>query len=236
VMRGTTTTYSPGRLPGRQFVEPEVATPLQARQAWNREQANLATAAAERRGFTDPTIERRFGGFRAPEQTLKEATPGEPLGAAQERTMRGRLFEVEQRRIQRQEEQAVGDRAASRFDELAKRRYGTPSVDRKTGLITHTHPTDEYHLRDLGEAREYAREQGNTDAGMQYMEWSKRLRQMYPDVYATTMRDNPLAWREVVITHGPQLPAPTTASFREPAMTEPERFLTGQVSGFVPGP
>ena len=34
VMRGTATTFSPGRLPGNQFAEPEMATPLQAKQSY----------------------------------------------------------------------------------------------------------------------------------------------------------------------------------------------------------
>ena len=74
VMRGTATTYSPGVLPGHQFAEPEVATPLQAQQTWNRGMRGEAVAAGDRRGFTIPeaTLDTQYGGFRETGQTGKE--------------------------------------------------------------------------------------------------------------------------------------------------------------------
>jgi hypothetical protein len=74
VMRGTATTFSPGRLPGHQFAEPEMATPLQAQQAWNRGMRGETVAAGDKRGFTTPeaTLDTQYGGFREPGQTGKE--------------------------------------------------------------------------------------------------------------------------------------------------------------------
>jgi hypothetical protein len=232
-MRGTATTFSPGRLPGRQFAEPEMATPVQAQQAHNRGMANLATAAADRRGMTDPRIEAQYGGFRAPGQTIEEVKAAkEGPGATQERLMKGELFHAQQEKLAREEDKARRDEAVATFSKIALRRYGTFDKTGKAVL-----PTDEHLLRDINEAQEYAREQGNHQAGMSYMEWSKRLREMYPDVYAATMRENPMAWRDVVVTHGPQLEkvGPTTTPPATRGFTETDKFFGGQ-SPFAVGP
>jgi hypothetical protein len=203
VMRGTATTFSPGRPEGAQFVLPEVATPVQAQQSWNRAQLqrNLGQVATDvaagkvtpqgAEGFRTAATD-RYGEYVAPGQTLADIKYARPLQKAQ--------AEV----VTKQMEQAEKDKLGTDFDKLIKRRFGTPSVG-KSGNVDYALPSDEFMLRDLAEAREHAVEQKNVQAGMNYMEWSKRLRQMYPDVYATTMRENPLAWREMVINAGPQL-------------------------------
>ena len=116
------------------------------------------------------------------------------------------------------------------FEGRALKRYGVY----KDGKIAR--PAEEHVLRDLDEAKEYAMEQGNPQAGHNYMEWSQRLREMYPDVYATTMKTNPLAWRDIVITHGPRIPATaTTAPAAPTGFTETDKFLTG-LTGMPVGP
>lgn len=102
-------------------------------------------------------------------------------------------------------------------------------------LFTPGRPAEEHILRDLDDAKEYAMEQGNPQAGHNYMERSQRLRGMYPDVYATTMKQNPLAWRDIVVTHGPQIPATTTQAAPAATFTEPQKVLSGQ-SPWVVGP
>ena len=85
IMRGTRTTFqnpAADQGPGGGYVQTpgsspqEYATPVQAGQAWNQGMRNEAVAAGDRRGFTTPeaTLDTRYGGFRAPGQTLAEIT------------------------------------------------------------------------------------------------------------------------------------------------------------------
>lgn len=124
---------------------------------------------------------------------------------------------------------AVKAKVGTDFEGRALKRYGVY----KGGKLER--PAEEHVLRDLDEAKEYAMEKGDPQAGHQYMEWSQRLREMYPDVYATTMRANPLAWRDIVVTHGPQIPAARTTAPAAPAFTEPQG-VTGGLSPFSVGP
>ena len=235
VMRGTATTYSPGTLPGRQFAEPEMATPLQAQQVWNRGMAGQATAAAERGRFTDPRIEGQYGGFRAPGQTLEEvkgASHVEAMAAYSRDPSKVAAGDI----AREKQAQIVKDKVGTDFTSQIQKRYGTPTVG-KGGTITHDiSKLDPYVLRDMDEAKGYAMEQGDPKAGHNYMEWSQRLRDMYPQVYADTMKANPMAWADVVRTHGPQLPAVTTAPpAAATGFTEPQK-VGGGLSPFSVGP
>lgn len=231
IMRGGATTFSPGRLPGQQFAQPEMATPLEAGQAWNRGVRGEAVAAGDRRGFTTPeaTLDTQYGGFRAPGQTLEEAKGAHQIAASAALTKRPDLVAAAKIAEEKQA-QIVKDKVGTDFEGRALKRWGVY----KDGKLAR--PAEEHVLRDLDEAKEYAMEQGNPQAGHNYMEWSQRLRQMYPDVYATTMKTNPLAWRDIVITHGPQIPATaTTAPAAAATFTEPQRVTAG-LSSFSVGP
>ena len=240
IMRGMRTTFqnpAADQGPGGGYVQTpgsspqEYATPVQAGQAWNQGMRGGAVGEGERRGFTTPeaTLDTQYGGFRAPGQTTAEiqATKEGP-GATQERTMKGSLFEAQQQKIKREEEQATKKQVGETFESRALKRWGTYKDGKPA------RPAEEHILRDLDEAKDYAMEKGDHKAGEQYMEWSQRLREMYPDVYATTMKTNPLAWRDIVVTHGPQIPATITvpaapkkswgASAAE-AMTDPAYFV-----------
>lgn len=232
VTRGMTTTFSPGRLPGNQFAEPEMATPLLAQQAWNRGMRGQTVAANEARGVTTPeeTLDTQFGGFRAPGTSLVEAK-GQQVreGQAAENkrpdlVAAAKIAEEKQARVQKEQ---IG----TDFEGRALKRYGVY----KDGKLDR--PAEEHVLRDLDEAKEYAMEQGDQKAGHNYMEWSQRLREMYPDVYATTMKTNPLAWRDIVITHGPKIPATTATAPAAAAtgFTEAQK-IGGGLSPFSVGP
>lgn len=232
VMRGTATTFSPGRLPGHQFAEPEMATPLQAQQAWNRGMRGQTVATNEARGVTAPeeTLDTQYGGFKAPGTSLVEAK-GQQVREGQAAENKRPDLVAAAKIAEEKQAQAVKEKVGGDFESMAKRRWGTFD---KAGKMAP--PTDEFRLRDMTEAREYAMEQGNHQAGMQYMEWSQRLREMYPDVYATTMKTNPLAWRDIVVTHGPKIPATsTTAPAAKPGFTEPQG-VTGGLSPYSVGP
>ena len=116
--------------------------------------------------------------------------------------------------------QLMKEKVGTEFEGRALKRWG---VYNKGKL---DRPAEEHVLRDLDEAKDYAMEKGNPEAGHKYMEWSQRLRELYPDVYSTTMKTNPLAWRDIVVTHGPQIPAGTTPPAK-PASAAPEGFRTG---------
>ena len=164
----------------------------------------------------------RSGGFRPPGQALVEAK-GEQLREAQAAENKRPDLVAAADIAKQKQEQVVKTQVGTDFEGRALKRYGVYK-DGKLGR-----PAEEHVLRDLDEAKEYAMEQGNPQAGHQYMEWSQRLREMYPDVYTTTMKTNPLAWRDIVITHGPQIPATrTTAPAAAPGFTENDKFLSGQ--------
>jgi len=225
VTRGTATTFSPGRLPGHQFAEPEMATPLQAQQKWNQGMRGEAVAAGDSRGFTVPeaTLDTQYGGFRPSGQTLEETKGGfhvEAASAANKNPASAAAAKI----AEEKQAQAVKEKVGTDFESRALKRYGVY----KEGKLTR--PAEEHVLRDLDEAKDYAMEKGDPSAGHNYMEWSQRLRNMYPDVYATTMKTNPLAWRDIVTTHGPQIPATTTAAPPAAAsgFTENDKFLSGQ--------
>ena len=232
VVRGGRTTYtnpapdSPGGgyNPTAARNTQEFASPLQAQQAWNRGMRSEAVAAGDRRGFTTPeaTLDAQYGGFRAPGQTLEEVKGASHVEAAAAYNKNPASVAAANIAEQKQQE-AVKAKVGTDFEGRALKRYGVYK-DGKLGR-----PAEEHVLRDLDEAKEYAMEQGNPQAGHQYMEWSQRLREMYPDVYTTTMKTNPLAWRDIVITHGPQIPATrTTAPAAAPGFTENDKFLSGQ--------
>ena len=211
VMRGTATTYSPGVLPGHQFAEPEMATPHQAGQAWNQGMRNEAVAAGERRWFTTPeaTLDTQYGGFRSPGQTLAETTGQkhvEAMAAYTRDPSKVAAAEIAQQKQAEAEKAKIG----TDFETDVKRRHGEPMVGKGGGITYDISKLDPYKLRDIDGAKNYAMEQGDPKAGHNYMEWSQRLRMQYPDIYAAT-RSNPLAWDDVVRTHGPQLPAATSA-------------------------
>lgn len=209
----------------------EFASPLQAGQAFNRGMRSEAVATGDRRGFTTPesTLDAKYGGFRAPGQTMEETKGGFQVEAAAAYNKNPASVAAANIAEQKQQEAAKA-KVGTDFEGRALKRYGVY----KDGKIAR--PAEEHVLRDLDEAKEYAMEQGNPQAGHNYMEWSQRLREMYPDVYATTMKTNPLAWRDIVITHGPQIPATATTAPAAPSgFTETDK-IGGGLSPFSVGP
>ena len=220
VVRGMRTTYTnpaPDSGPGGGYNPSaarntaEFATPVAAQQAWNRGMRSEAVAAGNRRGFTTPeaTLDTQYGGFRSPGQTLAETTGQkhvEAMAAYNRDPAKVAAAEIAQQKQAEAEKAKIG----TDFETDVKRRHGEPTVGKGGGISYDISKLDPYKLRDIDGAKNYAMEQGDTKAGHNYMEWSQRLRMQYPDIYAAT-RSNPLAWDDVVRTHGPQLPAATSA-------------------------
>jgi hypothetical protein len=209
ILRGTTTTYSPGRVPGAQFAGPEFATPTEARQDWNRENANLATVAADRLGVTNPRIPARFGTYVAPEApTLEAASRADIKGERGLNLAKAGFVNAQNEAAKVAQDKAHKEQIGRDFDTWYRRRY---SVYQNGKLIP---ATDEPTLRAADFAKEYALEQGNAKAGQNYMEWDRRLREKYPDLYRQIMSEDPTLWFERVKQAGPYLPAITYPATR----------------------
>ena len=168
VMRGTATTFSPGRLPGRQFAEPEVATPTQAGQAWHRGMAGVETAAADARGLTDPGIEARHGSFRAPGQTVAEIAatkegPGKTAAGFGAGEYYGELAATAKAEREKKEQ----GQKVSAFNSLYKERFGPAP---KEGTQGH---------EDYYDAMLHAREHGDK-AGIDRYVQTHQIRQFEP--------------------------------------------------------
>jgi hypothetical protein len=216
IMRGTTTTYSPGRLPGRQFAEPETATPLEARQAWNRGMRSEAVATADRRGLTIPesTLTARYGAWRPAGQTLTETVPGKAKGVPELVGAQAALWREKAREGQELEKERTRERAGTNFRQNFIARYGPPP---KEGTPAY---------RDYYSALIHAQDLNNPQAGLEHYQESQSMRQLEPLVNADNLaalrtkvpgiripteqeleilRQDPDAWRQVILHYGPYL-------------------------------
>lgn len=175
VMRGTATTFSPGRLPGQQFAQPEMATPLQAQQAWTQGMRGQAVAEGDRRGFTTPeaTLDTQYGGFRAPGQTKEEiAAKAHVEGAGA--TTKGPFYDAQAKvaqeqaaKLKRENELANQERATKDFAGLYEEKFGPPP---KVG----TPAFDDYH-----DALVHGRQNGPQAGVDRYIE-THQMRQFEP--------------------------------------------------------
>ena len=125
VTRGMTTTFSPGRLPGQQFAQPEMATPLQAQQTWNQGMRGQAVAAGDRRGFTIPeaTLDTQYGGFRAPGTALAEVKGEQWKAAAAAENKRPDLV-AQQKAIELKTAQTLADQNKKTWSEGFQQAHG----------------------------------------------------------------------------------------------------------------
>jgi hypothetical protein len=223
VMRGTATTFSPGRLPGHQFAEPEMATPLQAGQAWNRGMRGEAIAAGDKRGFTTPeaTLDTQYGGFREPGQTGKEiAAKAHVEGAGA--TTKGPFYEAQAKvlgeqaaGLKRANEAAVETQNTKAFTDLYENRFGPPPKVGTTGF-------EDYH-----DALVHAKQHGDKAGVDRYLE-THMMRQVEPlftpdnlaalrgtpqqqnnpdlsEAAWNFVQQNPQAKREYMLKYGPML-------------------------------
>ena len=170
VMRGTATTFSPGRLPGHQFAEPEMATPLGAQQAWNRGMRGEAVAAGGKRGFTTPeaTLDTQDGGFRSPGQTVAEiAATKEGPGKTAAGFGAGRYYDELAETAKATREKAEQGQRVSSFSKAYKDQFGPAP---KEGTQAH---------EDYYDAMLHAREHGDK-AGIERYVQTHQIRQFEP--------------------------------------------------------
>ena len=247
VMRGTATTYSPGRLPGNQFAEPEMATPLQAQQKWNAGMRGEAVAAGDRRGFTVPeaTLDAKYGGFRAPGTALAET-------------------ECEQHRLTRAAENtrpdlvAAADIAGQKQKEVVRAKVGTdydqlmhesPYSTFDTGKgKTEFKAKDEAQYRDYLASKNLALAQGDPAVGRKHFEERQQVRQwlqtqpLAPNTNIDAMLDaaasNPEHWQGLVADAQKVIktaqPAPNRSSFFGPTQLQGEAGAPPPVAPVAP--
>ena len=146
VIRGTTQTFTPGRLPGHQFAEPEVATPLQAQQAYNRGmlQENLGRIAklgervtfpkegAGTRKSLEAAAHARYGEPRVAGQTLKEIEATKYGGAEDVRKAQAGALTEQTAEAKRKSEKAAEQERTGAFEKRFLREHGT-ATPKKTG-------------------------------------------------------------------------------------------------------
>lgn len=225
VMRGGATTFSPGRFPGRQFVEPEMATPTQAQQAWNRGVRGQAIAEGERRRFTTPeaTLETQYGGWRAPGQTIAEvAATKEGAGKAAAGFGAGKYY------------QAMADVARQGIEktDLATRKKGAEDFlheiiplaggvrEPKKNAIGYdlAWPTDPGAVADINRAHGKFMETGDKAVAMKDFQESRQVRKYEPLFSEENLRthgislppgvrENPEHMRQYMLYMGPRLVA-----------------------------
>jgi hypothetical protein len=208
VMRGTATTFSPGRLPGHQFAEPEMATPLQAQQVWNRGMRGEAVATGDRRGFTTPeaTLDTQFGGFRAPGQTIEEVKAAkEPPSHGEAWRAQAGVYKKQEEGLAQTQDVAKSKQNVEGFNKwLHESPYST--FDAKTNKLAFV-PQDENQARDAKAAENIAHAQG-VDAGKQHFEGRQLARkwlttQPLPpnfdvNAYLAAVSSDPKAWAELM--------------------------------------
>ena len=225
IMRGTRTTFSPGQPEGRQFALPEVATDLQARQAWNRtqlarEQGEVAglPISPESKVTLAEAAKERFGEWQPAGGALAEITAeGRQPGAKELRV-------AQTAELNRKEAAAIGQQ---NVDDFTKQWQGTHGQYDKSGV--YQKPTDPNVVRDKAMATEIARTQG-TEAGLKHYQESTQFRSfeplftpenlttfraglppaaqnnpVYSDAYLNAIKQHPQAWRETVLQLGPKL-------------------------------
>lgn len=218
VMRGGATTFSPGTLPGRQFAEPEMATPTQAQQAWNRGMAGVKTAEADKRGFTDPRIEAQYGGFRAPGQTVAEiAATKEGPGKTAQGLGVGEYYRTMGKVAETGLEKGEGKKHVDELNKwLTGSAYSTYDAGKHTVAFV---PKDEGMARDHQAAQALALSHG-FEAGKQHFEDRQLARkwltsQALPEgfdanAYLSAVSNDPAAWTELMKKAGaaPITPGP----------------------------
>jgi hypothetical protein len=238
VMRGTATTFSPGRLPGHQFAEPEMATPLQAQQVWNRGMRGEAVAAGEKRGFTTPeaTLDTQYGGFRAPGQTIAEvAATKEGPGMTQAREAQAGVFREQEKGLAQTQDLAKAKQNVNEFHGLLHESpYSSFDPAKKQLAFA---PKDENQARDARAAENIAQKEG-AKAGMEHFEGRQLARkwlltQPLPDnfdanAYLAEVANDPKAWTELMdksktsaVAPGPTQPTPRKSWYESSA----EQFM-----------
>ena len=242
VMRGTATTFSPGRLPGHQFAEPEMATPLGAQQAWNRGMRGEAVAAGDKRGFTTPeaTLDTQYGGFRAPGQTTAEiAATKEGPGKTAEGVGKGQYFTAAADVTKAGLEKGEGKQHVDQFNKwLGESPYSTYDTTKHTvGFV----PKDEGMARDKQAGENLALSHG-FEVGKQHFVDRQEARkwlttQPLPanfdaNAYLSAVASDPAAWAELMKkANAPGAPPGPVA----PGFTDQEKF-SGGLSPFSVGP
>jgi hypothetical protein len=213
VMRGTTTTFSPGRLPGRQFAEPETATPLEARQVWNRGMRAEAVAAADRRGFTVPeaTLEARYGSWREPGTSRLETIANlDPTGARAFNLARTKGVEEAIKTSETAQKQQDRRRAADQFlHEIVPTAGGTRAPNQNAPGYKLTWPTDPGKVADLNRAYDTFMATGDKAAARKVFDEHQALRRYLEAIpnkpenfnmegFLNEAYQNPQAWQQLV--------------------------------------
>ncbi len=179
VMRGRNMTFSPGRQPGEQFAGPEVATDLQARQAWNRGLAGQNLVAADRlpaeaQAGAQEGIRQTFGEYQAPGTALAE-TRGRLLKEAYAAENKAPEKVAAAETIQQQREKVEREQAGGEFDKLLQA-SAFSSFDPSKGALAFK-PKDEHMARDQVAARNIAMAQKSAQAGLQHFQDRQNIRQ-----------------------------------------------------------
>jgi hypothetical protein len=218
IIRGNTVTFSPGQTPGAQFAGPEFATPTEARQAFNREGANLATVAADRLGITDPRIPAKFGTYKPPEApALEAASLADVKGERGLNLAKAGFVNTQTEANQQTDERKRQNQVLSDFDKTWKNQYATKGWDTKTGEPTYEFPNDNGIMEDRYAAREFARTNG-AQAGMKLYQDRQAVRKYLeatglPDNfnmsgYLNAVSQDPQAWQQLMATVRNSRPAP----------------------------
>jgi hypothetical protein len=179
----------------------EFATPQQAGQAWNRNQLNQDLALARQTPGVTPNVaalEDRYGKYVPPKGPEAEVI-GEQQRLTQAAENKRPDLVMKAKVDEETYKRGVSELVGKDFESDFLKRWSPRDSAGKLSPVT-----DPVLLRDKDDAKSYAMEQGNVQAGQKYVEWSQRLRQMRPDAYKLAAQ-NPLAWSDFVKIAGPQL-------------------------------
>ena len=248
VMRGTATTFSPGRLPGQQFAGPEMATPLQAQQAWNQGMRGQAVAEGERRKYTTPeaTLDTQYGGFRAPGTSLKETPQGEIPGHVEAWKAQAGLAKAQQGVVEAGQAKIDRAKIGTDFEQLMHESpYST--FDSGKGK-TEFKAKDEAQYRDYLASKNLALAQGDPAVGRKHFEERQQVRQwlqtqpLAPNTNIDAMLDaaasNPEHWQGLVADAQKVIktaqPAPNRSSFFGPTQLQGEAGAPPPVAPVAP--
>ena len=221
----------------------EFATPLQAGQASNRFEKGKNLVAIENlppeaQPGAREAVEGKFGGYRAPGQTLAE------IAAAKEPPQKGAYFQSlidEGVRKAKNEQEALH---TTNFQKLFHAQYG--EFDKAGQYVK---PTDPAVVRDMKLAEEVARNQG-PEAGMKHYQESLQVRQHEPlfndmvlqqnklpftmQELGTLKQQNPELYRRTILTIGPKLGQAVKSQPQSPGLLGPTQ-LQGEPGAPQPG-
>jgi len=173
----------------------EFATETQARQAYNRGMAQNATAEADARGLTDPSIPARYGTYQPAGATLAQITAEkEGPGARQERLAKGEVLDEAKKAAELKNRQDREKEHVSRFDqELHGTDYATFNP---TKGATEFKPDNPELAYDANAARNVARSEG-WEAGIQHLN-GRQMARKYLQTQELPMNFNVTAYLNAV--------------------------------------